>query len=173
MTMKAELWDQIQAAKGQGTAKQVAEQFGVHPSMIGAVWNGERRRPGWIQDRTKQRNAAAQQERERSPWTPNAVGNGNGQGSRCGLSTIERVDLFHAQGDVCYLCEEPVDFDLTYVEHDHSHQDCGGNGCPRCVRGLCCSSCNSRIARAHDDPARLRLIADNLERAIEQTRDKW
>lgn len=173
MAMKAEMWDEILGLKGTGSAREVGERLDIPLHTINSIWNGERRRPGWIQDRTRARKLAEQKANEESSWTPNEPGNGNGQGSRCGLTTVERVDLFHSQGDVCYLCEEFVNFDLTHVDHDHSHQECAGKGCRSCVRGLACRACNTTIGYYNDDPKLMRLRADNLEAAIKRTKGKW
>jgi hypothetical protein len=72
-----------------------------------------------------------------------------------------------AQGDMCYLCGDPLEYDRKSAVHlDHDHACCPtGKSCEVCRRGLACQDCNVLIARAHDDPERLRRIADNLERA--------
>jgi hypothetical protein len=68
-----------------------------------------------------------------------------------------------AQDGLCYLCERPLG-DTVLIDHDH-------NCCPPlrscrgCRRGMACGMCNPLIGYAGDDPARLRLIASNLERA--------
>lgn len=46
---------------------------------------------------------------------------------------------------------------------DHNHQCCpGSNSCGKCVRGLLCSSCNSTLGHANDDPSRLQSLISYL-----------
>lgn len=76
----------------------------------------------------------------------------------------EWIALWDAQLGRCYLCGDPLAEDQAEIEHDHS---C----CPSpytcwiCRRGLACHDCNIAIAFAHDDPDRLRRMADALEAA--------
>ena len=86
-----------------------------------------------------------------------------------------RREFWEAQGGKCYLCGDnlPLDGDVPpFIEHDHIC--CGPKrlGCPICRRGICCSPCNRLIGLAHDDPNRLRCIADNLEHAKELVRER-
>lgn len=81
--------------------------------------------------------------------------------------------MWEAQNGQCYLCGQALDglsSDQVCIDHDHG---C----CPRlrscaiCRRGLACAECNKAIGMIHDDPARLRRMADALEaaqRGVEQ-----
>lgn len=76
-----------------------------------------------------------------------------------------RRALWEAQGGKCYLCGDELDLAATrppHIEHDHSCCP-KGIGCPKCRRGLSCATCNRLLGMVHDDPDRLRRIADNLE----------
>ena len=74
--------------------------------------------------------------------------------------------MWDEQHGKCYLCLEPLPENrkLVHVDHDHGH-------CPRqrscslCRRGLACGGCNLGIGAMGDSPERLRIAADNLERA--------
>jgi hypothetical protein len=76
----------------------------------------------------------------------------------------EWIALWDAQLGRCYLCGDPLIEGQAKIEHDH-------NCCPSpytcwiCRRGLACHDCNIAISFAHDDPARLRRMADALEAA--------
>ena len=76
--------------------------------------------------------------------------------------------LHQAQDGRCYLCGVPLPTPGgkggPCIDHDHS---CCPQGfsCDICRRGLACQPCNLIIGKAADDPARLRRIADNLEKA--------
>lgn len=81
--------------------------------------------------------------------------------------------IFTAQGGRCYLCRDPLEVqenglkrgENVHIEHDH--RCCPTKrSCARCRRGLSCPRCNLLIGRVADDPALLRLIADNLEKAL-------
>ena len=76
-------------------------------------------------------------------------------------------ELWKAQNGKCYLCGDPLDREKSRAIHlDHDHRCCSyARSCERCRRGLACDGCNRLIGLARDDPNRLRLIADNLERA--------
>ncbi|SRR5258707_5302417 len=75
-------------------------------------------------------------------------------------------EMWDAQDGRCYLCGDALSEDRcrTHIDHDHS---CHGRGysCRICRRGLACMDCNISIGHAHDDPARLRRMADALEAA--------
>jgi len=89
---------------------------------------------------------------------------------RHGMRPEDWAALWEAQDGKCYLCGDEMDCESrpsqrgVHVEHDHSC--CGMYGsCPVCRRGLACADCNAVIGYAHEDPARLRRIADALEAA--------
>jgi hypothetical protein len=77
------------------------------------------------------------------------------------------AELLHAQDGRCYLCGDVVtlggrNHKSAVLEHDH--RCCPvASWCRYCLRGVSCADCNSVIGYARDDPARLRVIADNLE----------
>jgi hypothetical protein len=74
--------------------------------------------------------------------------------------------MWEAQQGRCYLCERPMDPAEAVMEHWHgcaAHEP--KRSCRRCQRGLAHPKCNQAIGFAGDDPAILRTIADNLERA--------
>lgn len=54
------------------------------------------------------------------------------------------------------------------VDHDHHQAMIDGHapdkGCPKCVRGLVCSTCNDVLAHARSNPRYGRLLAHYLER---------
>lgn len=156
--MTAAQWDEIQSLRESGhTPRTVSEMFpDVSVGQVKNVWNGSKKRPGWIHERARQRNEQKEIEQLKA----------NGRAKRCELSTVEQVDLFHAQNDVCYLCEEPLDFDLAHIDHDHSHETCQGHGCKVCVRGLTHNQCNTGIGLFGENPERMRRVADNLERML-------
>jgi len=87
-----------------------------------------------------------------------------------GMEADEWAALLDAQDGCCYLCGCLLDPDGR-VCIDHDHGCCPKNrSCRICRRGLTCSPCNVAIGMADDDPALLRLIADNLEAALAAVR---
>ncbi|HET9975372.1 MAG TPA: endonuclease domain-containing protein [Streptosporangiaceae bacterium] len=83
-----------------------------------------------------------------------------------GLDEGARSAMWQEQGRRCYLCGDALELAAVRVEHWHG---CPGHSpkrsCPDCRRGLACHQCNVIIGLAGEDPAMLRRIADNLERA--------
>ncbi|MGW0169551.1 endonuclease VII domain-containing protein [Streptomyces sp. NPDC003343] len=73
--------------------------------------------------------------------------------ARYGLTLDELDSLLAAQGDKCAICGS-----IGRLHVDHCHKT-------GAVRGLICGGCNSAAGHAGDDPARLRAIADYLEKA--------
>lgn len=74
--------------------------------------------------------------------------------------------MWDAQQGCCYLCERPMHPAKAVMEHWHgctAHEP--KRSCRRCQRGLAHPRCNQAIGFADDDPAILRIMADNLERA--------
>lgn len=85
---------------------------------------------------------------------------------RHGLDPADWARLWVAQKGRCYLCSERLPDDKRLVALDHDHRCCPpSRSCSRCQRGLAHGECNSLIGLAGDDPARLRRIARNLDRA--------
>ncbi len=91
---------------------------------------------------------------------------------RHGNDVIEAFGaMWQAQDGCCYLCKKPLIRDKTVIDHDHAH--CGAEkSCSYCRRGLACTLCNVLIGDANDDPQLLRIIAGNLESALNATRER-
>ena len=75
------------------------------------------------------------------------------------------AQTWQAQNGCCYLCGDELSGKPRECHTDHDHSCCPKDrSCPRCRRGIACSRCNQIIGLAFEDPARLRRIADSLER---------
>lgn len=74
-----------------------------------------------------------------------------------GITLAERDAMLEAQGNACAICgaPEPGSKRGWHIDHCHSTKK---------VRGILCHHCNVSAGAAKDDPARLRMIADYLER---------
>jgi hypothetical protein len=87
-----------------------------------------------------------------------------------GMTIEQWTALWDSQDGRCYLCRRPMSRELTSKDGaviDHDHSCCGqSRSCSSCRRGMACRLCNLAIGCAGDDPARLRLVAHNLEAAI-------
>lgn len=84
-----------------------------------------------------------------------------------GMTPWELHALYLRQDGRCYLCDDPLHPDLAAADVDHDHACCpASRSCGRCVRGIACSDCNRLIGFGHDNPARIRRAADNLEAAM-------
>lgn len=83
-----------------------------------------------------------------------------------GLSPEQWFAMLMEQSGLCYLCKRllPDDRSKVFIDHDHRHCPTG-RSCGVCRRGMAHSNCNTGIGLFSDDPALLRLAADNLERA--------
>lgn len=82
-----------------------------------------------------------------------------------GMTPDEFAEMWERQGGNCYLCEQPLTMGDVHVDHDHRHCSSKEGSCRICRRGLSHPPCNTGIGHAGDDPAKLRLWADNLEAA--------
>ena len=84
-----------------------------------------------------------------------------------GMTPDDYAALLAAQDGRCYLCTEPFRAEEKGAVHiEHDHRCCpSGYSCERCRRGLACRRCNMLVGKVLDDPALLRLIAGNLEKA--------
>lgn len=61
-----------------------------------------------------------------------------------GMSLLEAHLTYRESGGACAICGDNTV--VLVVDHDHSH--CRrANGCRKCIRGLLCPSCNSRVGR--------------------------
>lgn len=79
-----------------------------------------------------------------------------------GLVAGEYERLYEFQGGKCYICRRATGAKRKLaVDHDHS---CCPElpGCGRCVRGLCCKSCNRTLGFYRDDPEAFERAADYL-----------
>lgn len=62
-----------------------------------------------------------------------------------GLDHFEYVGTLREQGGACKICHRPPK-PGEVLAWDHDHQHCPGkHGCPKCVRGLLCVTCNTRV----------------------------
>jgi hypothetical protein len=89
-----------------------------------------------------------------------------------GLLPEQWQAMLREQDGRCYLCKQPLPSAQRRNVIDHDWGCCqpiAGNrrsgSCSYCRRGLACNNCNAAIGMLGDDPQRLRLVADNLERA--------
>ena len=76
---------------------------------------------------------------------------------RYGLTATEWDALFAKQNHSCAVCKTTQPGKLKGWQVDHCHQT--GH-----VRGILCLKCNVGVGLMGDDPLRLRLAADYLER---------
>lgn len=91
---------------------------------------------------------------------------------RYGITAEQVARMATAQGGLCFLCNEPLDFETPRRVHiDHDKNCCRGRrSCGTCVRGLACNKCNAGIGHFGDDADRMRRVADNLEMANRKVR---
>jgi hypothetical protein len=72
-----------------------------------------------------------------------------------GISRIWYKALMAFQGGRCAICCRATGR-TKRLAVDHNHSCKAGHakdvGCPECIRGLLCSTCNTYIGRVHDDP---------------------
>lgn len=60
--------------------------------------------------------------------------------------TLEQYDeMVEEQGGVCAICETNTPNKNLAVDHDHTCCDVAGRSCGRCVRGLLCLQCNTKL----------------------------
>jgi hypothetical protein len=87
----------------------------------------------------------------------------------------DRAVMWQAQGGRCYLCGEEMNPDKEKIDIDHDHSCCRrGKSCRICRRGLTHHHCNVVIGWVYENPAMLRYMADALEaaqREFKQRRD--
>lgn len=106
------------------------------------------------QDRNKDHVYAKRKEwREANPDRLTAYRRRSHLASR-GLSSLEFDHMVETQGGCCALCGA---LSRLCIDHDHS---CCKKGCPKCVRALLCSSCNTGLGLFKDDPTLL-IAASN------------
>ena len=77
-----------------------------------------------------------------------------------GMSALAWNTLFEAQGFCCAVCKstEPGRKDKQWhTDHDHVTKE---------VRGILCLNCNAAMGLVKDDPNRLRMLAEYLEKEV-------
>jgi hypothetical protein len=68
--------------------------------------------------------------------------------SKHGMTVEQYAEMEMAHGGLCAICRRP--FPGT-PQIDHDHECCSGStGCRKCVRGLLCPQCNTRLAPVED-----------------------
>jgi hypothetical protein len=78
-----------------------------------------------------------------------------------GITLEQKATLLADQGGVCAICKSPHHRDRDWnLDHDHNKK----KGEPGFIRGVLCRHCNMCIGHALEDPLRLRLAAEYLER---------
>jgi hypothetical protein len=75
--------------------------------------------------------------------------------------------LLAFQGHKCFICQRATgQYKRLSVDHDHKQAVLDGHapekGCPNCVRGLLCSTCNKMLGHLRDDPLAAERMADYL-----------
>jgi hypothetical protein len=75
-----------------------------------------------------------------------------------GITATEYQAMLDYQGGACAICQRAKGIRKALsVDHDHAVAVLDGHepdkGCPNCVRGLLCASCNKMLGHARDDPA--------------------
>lgn len=82
--------------------------------------------------------------------------------------TADEYDrILAVQGHKCFICERARGTQKRLsVDHDHAVAIQDGHeadkGCPNCVRGLLCSTCNKMLGHLRDDPLAWERGADYL-----------
>jgi hypothetical protein len=88
---------------------------------------------------------------------------------RHGLTADEKTAIAIARGG-CAACGSMETGGKGWVV-DHDHRCCPGEqSCVKCRRGILCTYCNSALGYAKDDPARLRAMANYLDRTAAVSR---
>jgi hypothetical protein len=83
-----------------------------------------------------------------------------------GMTPAQWQAMRDEQDGLCYLCLRPLPEGAKEIHIDHDHRCCPKRrSCALCRRGLTCRYCNVGVGAMGDDPERMRLAADNLERA--------
>jgi Recombination endonuclease VII len=81
-----------------------------------------------------------------------------------GISKSQWHHMFDTQDGGCALCGG-VNANGHNLHVDHDHACCGyTRGCPNCVRGLLCDTCNRMIGMAENKPKLRSLFAFYLDR---------
>ena len=80
----------------------------------------------------------------RSPQSPEA-GRKHWLNKAYGLSIEQYEERLAQQGGVCAICKSPPRKNRLHVDHDHACCSAPKHSCGRCIRGLLCVSCNSKL----------------------------
>lgn len=66
--------------------------------------------------------------------------------SRYGISSLEWEEMFNRQGRKCLICHR-TEKQVTHWHTDHDHSCCSGRTktCGKCVRGILCRGCNTKL----------------------------
>lgn len=81
--------------------------------------------------------------------------------TRFGITPEKYASMLQVQGGVCAICKQPETAKIQgrvkelSVDHDHRTKK---------IRGLLCWTCNTTLGKVKDQPKRLRMMADYLER---------
>lgn len=79
-----------------------------------------------------------------------------------GITPEQYEHIKDAQGGRCAICQIATGLTKA-LAIDHNHEHCGKEaGCPSCIRGLLCSSCNKMLGFARDNPAIFQRAVDYL-----------
>lgn len=128
------------------------------PSRGSGIQSGRRRRcleckrakiREWAEknpDAWKKRDPQAHREASRRDYYKNALVR------KYGISDEQRKAQSEAQGGKCAICGEKTDL---HVDHCHSKNR---------VRGMLCGRCNRGIGMFEDEPNRLRMAVEYLEK---------
>ena len=81
---------------------------------------------------------------------------------RFGITPEQYEQVKDLQGGRCAICQAATGAAKALaVDHDHRHCP-SGSGCPECIRGLLCSTCNKMLGFARDNPAVFRRASEYL-----------
>jgi hypothetical protein len=83
--------------------------------------------------------------------------------NRYNLTKERYVEILDDQGWQC-LCGRTDVSSLWHVDHDHSCCPERKKSCGSCVRGIICSTCNTGLGFAKDNPETLRAWIEYLEK---------
>lgn len=133
-------------------------------------------RPGRRQYKTEKQRQYDQARREQRPLKPKLpkAAKKPANSARHG-GPDEWARMYAEQDGLCYLCEQPlpVSGKDVHVDHDHTCCDIGpksSQSCQYCRRGLAHQACNQIWGLARENPALLRLMADNGSRAAAEAK---
>lgn len=84
-----------------------------------------------------------------------------------GITGEQYAAIYAHQGGACAICARATGkVRRLAVDHDHQQARLDGHpvdqGCPACVRGLLCKTCNRTLGHYRDDPAAFERAASYL-----------